>query len=324
MKACQALEVSRATVYRRRSRGKIEEHTKKARQAPTHALSSEERQAVLEVLNSERFMDMAPREVYATLLDEGIYLCSISTFYRILAGEQQVRERRKQRSHRHYQKPELLATDPNQVWSWDITKLKGPTKWNYFYLYVIIDIYSRYVVGWTVSDRESASLARQLIQETCEKQEIVEDQLTIHSDRGASMKSKTVAQLLGELGVTKSFSRPYVSNDNPFSESHFKTLKYRPEFPDRFGCPTDSIIFCREFFTWYNQQHHHTALGLLTPEAVHYGRATQIIEDRRNVLQAAYEKNPGRFRNKVPCPPPLPEAVWINPPEVVKQSQGGK
>jgi putative transposase len=275
----------------------------------------EGRQAVVDILHSERFVDRAPHEVYATLLDEGVYYCSIRTMYRILKENQEVRERRNQLRHPAYQKPELLATAPNQVWSWDITKLLGPVKWSYFYLYVILDIFSRYVVGWMVATRESATLAERLIKETCEKQGIQRGQLTIHADRGSSMKSKSVALLLADLGITKTHSRPYTSDDNPYSEAQFKTLKYRPEFPERFGAIEDARSFCQAFFPWYNEEHRHTGIGLLTPEVVHYGRAEAVLKARKEVLHAAYQKHPERFVRKEPSPQPLPEAAWINPPK---------
>jgi putative transposase len=236
--------------------------------------------------------------------------------YRILHAEQAVRERRDQLRHPSYAKPELLATAPNQVWSWDITKLLGPAKWTYFYLYVILDIFSRYVVGWMVAPRESATLARQLIAETCVKQAIAEDQLTLHADRGSSMKSKLVAQLLADLGVTKTHSRPYVSDDNPFSESQFRTMKYRPEFPDRFGSIQGSRSFCGPFFDWYNHDHHHSGIGLHTPHSVHYGLAQAIQLARQQTLLVAHAIHPERFVNKLPAPPLLPGAVWINPPKL--------
>jgi len=270
----------------------------------------------LDLLHSERFVDRSPAEVYATSLDEGKYLCSERTMYRILAEYGEVRERRNQLQHPAYVKPELLATGPNEVWSWDITKLKGPAKWTYFYLYVILDIFSRYVVGWMVAHRESATLAKRLIVGTCEKQRIKQGQLTVHADRGSSMTSKVVAQLLADLGVTKTHSRPHVSNDNPYSESHFKTLKYRPGFPVRFGCIEDARGFCRSFLAWYNREHRHAGIGLMTPEAVHYGRAATIRARRQRVLEEAYLANPERFVHGRPTPPPLPQAAWINPPSM--------
>ena len=316
--ACQALGVARASLYR---------YTQPSgstipipRPSPPRALSVEERATVLDQLNSERFIDQAPAEVYASLLDEGQYLCSVRTMYRILDQHDQVRQRRNQLTHPAYQKPELLATAPNQVWSWDITKLLGPVKWTYFYLYVILDIFSRYVVGWMVASRESATLAEKLIQQTCHKQAIVPGQLTVHADRGSSMTSKPVALLLADLGVTKTHSRPHTSNDNPFSESHFKTLKYRPEFPDRFGCIEDCRVFCQQFFSWYNTEHHHSALGWLTPQVVHYSQAAEVRAARQEVLNEAYRTTPDRFVRKPPQPPRLPECVWINPPEPRSQS----
>ena len=268
----------------------------------------------MDLLHSERFVDKAPAEVYATSLDEGKYLCSERTMYRILAEHGEVGERRNQLRHPVYAKPELLATRPNQVWSWDITKLKGPAKWTYFYLYVILDIFSRYIVGWMVAHRESASLAKRLIADTCAKQGINDGQLTVHADRGSSMTSKLVAQLLADLGVTKTHSRPHVSNDNPYSESHFKTLKYRPGFPARFGSIEDARGFCRSFYTWYNREHRHDGIGLMTPEAVHLGRATAIVEQRQRVLDEAFGANPERFVRGRPKPALLPTAAWINPP----------
>lgn len=312
--ACEALGVSRASYYRSLT-PPLSLPPQEGPSRHFRALSQEEEKRVLDCLNSERFMDKAPLEVYAALLDEGTYLCSVSTLYRILRDHEAVKERRDQVRHPTYQKPELLATEPNQVWSWDITKLLGPQKWTYFYLYVILDIYSRYVVGWMVAHRESAELARKLIQETCEKQTIKAGTLTVHADRGSSMKSKPVALLLADLGVTKTHSRPHVSNDNPFSESHFKTMKYRPEFPERFGCLEDSRGFCAIFFPWYNWEHHHSAIGLLTPGSLHYGQADRIRAERQQVLDAAFHAHPERFVRKPPTAPQIPLAVWINPPE---------
>jgi len=319
---CRALGLARATLYRtwRRERFPVESTP---RPKPARALGGEERQAVLDVLHEERFVDQPPAQVYATLLDEECYLCSERTMYRILDAEGEVKERRNQLAHPPYAKPELLATCPNEVWSWDITKLKGPVKWTYFYLYVILDIFSRYVVGWMVAWRESATLAQRLIAETCLKQEIIAEQLTLHADRGSSMKSKCVALLLSDLGVTKTHSRPHVSNDNPFSESQFKTLKYRPDFPARFGGIEDARAFCVDFFQWYNTEHHHSALGWLTPEDVHYGRGPRRVEARQQVLNVAYAQHPERFVRKRPKAPRLPEAVWINPP-ASSNRKGGK
>jgi putative transposase len=310
--ACEAFQVPRATFYRYLGRSRSDEGS---RTTPPLSLSQTERQDVVDTLHSERFQDKAPYEVYATLLDEGQYHCSIRTMYRILKSEHgYVKERRRGHQRTQYQKPELLATAPNQVWSWDITKLKGPAKWTYFYLYVILDIFSRYVVGWMVAHCEQQALATHLIEQSCTKQAIVPGQLTIHADRGASMKSKVVAQLLADLGVTKTHSRPHVSNDNPYSESQFKTLKYYPAFPDRFGSIQDSRSFCQDFFRWYNKEHRHSGIGLMTPESVHYGLAEPLYEHRKTVLRAAFKKNPNRFKGKIPQPPKLPKAAWINPP----------
>jgi len=275
---------------------------------------------VLDQLNSERFADQSPYQVYAKLLDEGEYLCSVRTMYRILDDNQSVRERRNQLTHPTYKKPELLASGPNEVWSWDITKLKGPEKWTYYYLYTIIDIYSRYTVGWMLAHRESADLAKKLIEETIEKQQVPPDQLIIHSDRGPSMTSHSVAHLLAALGVTKSHSRPHVSNDNPFSESQYKTLKYRPNFPKRFGSYQDALAFCRQFFDWYNNEHYHSGIGLLTPGSLHFGQATDILDTRKETLKQAWQQHPERFVNGVPAPAELPKAVWINPPNRATQA----
>ena len=268
-----------------------------------------------QVLNSPRFQDDTPREVYASLLDEGQYLCHWRTMYRILQANQEVRERRDQLRHPAYQRPELLAQKPNELWSWDITKLLGPSKWTYFYLYVILDIYSRYVVGWMVALQDAAHLAHDLVAETCVKQAIEPHQLTLHADRGHSMTSKTLAMLLADLGVTKTHSRPYVSNANPYSEAQFKTLKYRPAYPGRFGSLADARAWGQAFFKWYNYEHHHTGIGLLVTADVHYGRAEQVLAQRWHVLQAAYEDHPERFVKGPPGLESLPTAVWINPPQ---------
>jgi putative transposase len=313
---CRALGVARATYYRRLRPNAPEEERKSPR-----ALLPGERQRVLEVLYEPRFVDLPPAEVYATLLDEGEYLCSERTMYRILAENREVRERRDQLRHPHYAAPELLATRPNQLWSWDITKLLGPMKWTYYYLYVILDIFSRYVVGWMVAYRELAALAKRLIEETCERQEIIPGELTVHADRGPSMASKPVALLLSDLGIAKTHSRPHVSNDNPYSEAQFKTLKYRPEFPERFGSIEHARALCRDLFLWYNNEHHHSGLGFLTPHDVHYGLAQEKIARRSAVLLEAYAAHPERFTRGAPRPRPLPKEVWINKPKTV--SDGG-
>jgi len=311
--ACEALAIARATFYRHMISESPEEEN--SRPAPVLALTAQEKQTVIDILHSERFQDKAPRQVYATLLDEGEYYCSIRTMYRILNEVHgDVKERRRQVERPHYEKPELLATAPNQVWSWDITKLKGPVKWTYFNLYVILDIFSRYVVGWMVAHREQDALAKRLIEETCLKQRIEPGQLIIHSDRGPSMTSYTVANLLADLGLTKSHSRPQVSDDNPYSESQFKTLKYCPTFPDRFGSIQDARSFCHGFFSWYHKEHHHSGIGLMTPESVHYGWAEDIFAARSVVLAEAFGNHPNRFKGKMPKPPALPQSVWINKP----------
>ena len=315
--ACEALGVSRASFYRQQQPSSIEP---KPRPRPTRSLSQAEQQKVLEVLHSERFVDQSPAEVYATLLDEGIYLCSLRTMYRILAEHEEVRERRNQRRHPVYQKPQLLATGPNQLWSWDITKLPGPGKYTYFQLYVILDVFSRYVVGWMVAHRESEILAERLIRLTCQKQQIQPQHLTLHADRGSSMRSKTVALLLSDLGITKSHSRPHVSNDNPFSEAQFKTLKYQPQFPKQFGSIEDARTFCHPFFDWYNHEHHHSGIGWLTPAMLHYGQAEHVVQQRQQVLLAAYLAHPERFVQGQPSPPSVPTEVWINPLQPNPQS----
>jgi putative transposase len=313
--ACQALGLPRSSFYRaRETETRLKAAETKAAQ-PARALGEAEKSTVRQLLNSERFQDLAPREVYATLLDEGQYLCHWRTMYRILEEHDEVRERRNQLRHPNHPKPELLATGPNQVWSWDITKLLGPVKWTYYYLYVVLDIFSRYVVGWMVADREAAALARELVGQTCLKQGIQAEQLTLHADRGSPMIARSLAMLLADLGVTKTHSRPHVSDDNPYSEAQFKTLKYRPDYPERFGCQIDARAWSRDFFDWYNHEHHHSALGLLTPADVHYGRAEEIIHRRQQVLHAAYQKNPERFVQGLPKPPELPTEVWINPPK---------
>ena len=315
--ACDAFGIDRSGFYR----GQGPATAPAPRPSPPRTLSSEERQAVLATLHSDRFVDTAPATVYATLLDEGRYHCSIRTLYRILDEQAEVKERRNQLRHPVYQKPELLATAPNQVWSWDISKLLGPVKWSYCYLYVILDIFSRYVVGWMIAPAESAGLAQRLIKDTCEKQQIGTGQLTLHADRGSSMKSKPVALLLADLGVTKTHSRPYTSDDNPFSEAQFKTLKYRPDFPERFGSLEDARVFCQAFFSWYNGEHRHSGIGLMTPAAVHDGRAETMRDARQQVLMTAYAAHPERFVRKPPQPPTLPHAVWINPPKEQSASQ---
>jgi putative transposase len=311
--ACEVLGVARASFYRQPAFGPA--LPLPLRPTPARALSMQERETVRDVLNSTRFQDCAPAAIQATLLDEGQYLCSTRTMYRVLSEDGASRDRRDQLTHPAYQKPELLATAPNQLWSWDITKLRGSAKWTYFYLYVILDVFSRYVVGWMVAPREGAGLASKLIEETCQKQIILPGQLTIHADRGSSMRSKPVAFLLADLSITKTHSRPYTSNDNPYSESQFRTMKYRPEFPDRFGCIQDSRAFCQPFFAWYNDHHRHSGIGMMTPSMVHYGQAPVIRDKRQTVLDAAYLAHPERFVRRPPVPLQLPKEVWINKPQ---------
>lgn len=324
-KACEALGIPKSTLYRAMKPRKPDPQplcpTVKLRHP--RALSLAEEQTVIELLDSERFRDSSPAEVYATLLDEGVYLCSIPTMYRVLRHHDQVKERRNQARHPHYVKPVLLATGPNQVWTWDITKLLGPAKWTYYCLYVILDIFSRYAVGWMIAHRESKELATRLIQETCEKQCIDPGQLVVHADRGSSMTSKPVASLLMDLGVIKSHSRPHVSNDNPFSESQFKTMKYMAAFQERFGSIEDARGFSVDFFGWYNWEHHHSGIGLMVPGDVHYGKATEITARRQEVLDRAYGAHPERFVKKEPVAPQVPDSVWINPPQKIILAEGG-
>lgn len=285
-------------------------------------MNDTERERIVSVLSSERFVDRSPAEVVATLLDEGEYLCSERTMYRVLLDRAPARERRNQLQHPKYEKPQLIATAPNQVWSWDITKLLGPKKWTYYYLYVLLDIFSRYAVGWMVADRENSVLAGRLIEETCNKHDVAPKVLTLHSDRGSPMTSKCTAQLLADLGVTRSLSRPQVSDDNPFSEAQFKTLKYHPGFPGRFTDIDHATRHCRSFFPWYNREHRHGGISMLTPADVHYGRAQAMLEDRRRTLALAWAAHPERFVSGIPKPKPLPEAVWINPPEQTSTTGG--
>jgi putative transposase len=327
-RACVVMDVDRSGVYRQRAQSRalavmdVEQSEscsgplieKSSRPRPPLALSELEQQRVLDTLNSERFADCSPAHTYATLLDEGTYIGSVRTMYRLLATCEPVRDRRNQLTHPAYAKPELLAVQPNEVWSWDITKLRGPWKWSYFHLYVILDIFSRYVVGWMIAPRESAELAEKLIAETAAKHDITPGHLTLHADRGTSMRSKLVAELLVDLDIAKTHSRPHVSDDNPYSEAQFKTLKYRPDFPDRFGSIEDARAHCQTFFTWYNTVHRHSGIGHMTPETVHYGRATQLTARRSLTLQAAFLDTPNRFKGVMPQPPEVPLAAWINPP----------
>jgi putative transposase len=315
--ACQAFSLNRSFVYRDRARrrGAVPRPVARVRARPPLALSLAEQDVLLGLLDSDRFADIAPAAVFAILLDEGCYHGSIRTMYRLLATRNQTGERRRQRVHPIYTKPELLAIRPSEVWSWDITKIKGPAKWVTYHLYVILDIFSRYVVGWMLAARESAELAEQLIADTVDKYNISPGTLTLHADRGTSMRSKPVAALLIDLDVAKTHSRPHVSDDNPYSEAQFKTLKYRPDFPERFGSIEDARAHCNEFFRWYNTVHRHSGIALMTPESVHYGKAAALTRLRAVTLDAAFAAHPIRFKGLSPKPPELPTAAWINPPK---------
>lgn len=317
--ACAALGVPRSSRYAARHPRPVKER----RPAPPspRALTACEKTTVRETLNSDRFADQAPREAYATLLDEGTYQCSVSTMYRILRENAEVQERRNQLRHPAYAKPQLVATGPNTVWTWDITKLLGPVVGVYFYLYVLLDLFSRFVVGWLVAEREAAALAEQLIADSCRRQQIAREQLTLHSDRGAPMTAKSLSVLLADLGVTPSLARPRIPDDNAFSEAQFKTVKYHPTFPGRFGGVLDARVWCQQLFHWYNYEHHHTALGLMTPAAVHTGQAGQLHLQRQAVLAAAYAVHPERFVKGLPQPPALPSEVWINRPEPAEKAR---
>jgi putative transposase len=318
--ACQALGLwrgaparSQARIHRASMMGPHRQRHPRPR--PPLALQPQECQLLLDTLNSERFVDTAPAAVHATLLDEGRYLGSVRTMYRLLAIHGGCRERRNQLAHPAYTKPELLALAPNEVWSWDITKLKGPAKWTCFHLYVILDIFSRCVVGWLIAERENAELAEQLIAQTVARHDVGPGRLTLHADRGTSMRSKPVAALLVDLGIARSHSRPHVSDDNPYSESQFKTMKYRPDFPARFGCIEDARVHCQRFFAWYNTVHRHSGIGYMTPVSVHLGHASALRRQRQATLDTAFQAHPERFKSKPPQPAPMPSAAWINPPE---------
>ena len=313
--ALRCVGVDRATWYRTHRQSPAPVRPERVAAPQPRALSLVERKEIKRVLDSDEFIDEAPATVYAKLLDQGTYLASVSTMYRVLHEHDEVRERRRQATHPAHKKPELIAEGPNQIWSWDITKLHGPEKWTYYYLYVIIDIFSRYVVGWMLARAEWADLSKRLINDTVAKQGVQRDQLTLHSDRGSPMIAKQVVHLLADLGVTKSNSRPHVSNDNPYSESQFRTFKYRPDFPDRFGSYEDARAHCTRFFPWYNDDHRHSGIGLHVPADVHYGRAEAIREQRCVVLLDAYGEHPERFVRKIPTPPALPAVAWINKPE---------
>ena len=315
--ACRAVGEDQARFYRRHRLSPAPEKPERLPALQPRALTEAERTEVRDTLNSAEFVDQSPPAVYATLLDSGVYMCSVPTMYRVLRSHDEVHERRRQATHPATVKPELVAEAPNQVWSWDISKLHGPEKWTYYYLYVVIDIFSRYVTGWMLARAENAHLAKVLIRESVAKQGIRKGQLSLHMDRGSPMRAKPFAFLLADLGVTKSFSRPHVSDDNPYSESHFRTFKYRPAFPDRFGCYEDAEGYCRWFFSWYNDEHRHSGIGYHTPSDVHYGRAEVVREQRQKALNAAYAAHPERFVRKPPVPPVIPVVSWINEPKGV-------
>lgn len=315
--ACCALGVPRASFYRARDRALQPEGTppRPAPRGRSHRrLSEAQEQEALALMHSDRFVDVAPAEIVATLLDEEKYVCSARTLYRLLARAGELRERRNQLVHPQYKKPELIARGPNEVWSWDITKLRGPAKWSYFYLYVVVDIFSRYVVGWMVAERETAALAAALVDEICARQSVDRGTLTLHMDRGAPMRAKTFAQTLADLGVTRSYSRPHTSNDNPFSEALFKTTKYNPTYPGNFDNIAEARDYCGPFFEWYNDEHRHSGIAMLTPAQLHYGEADEVLAARQAVLDAAWAAHPERFVRGRPRVAPRPAAVWINPP----------
>lgn len=310
--ACAALAIPRATIYRQRARSH-DRPVRRPRRSP-RAIPEVERQAVLDTLNSAAFADVSVPQVHAQLLDQGQYLCSQRSMYRILHEQQCVRERRNQLQRPSYKKPELLACAPNQVWSWDITKLPGPRKWSNYHLYVVIDIFSRYVVGWMVAAKECSHLAQRFLGEACQRQGVLPGELVIHSDRGAAMTSKPLSQLYADLGIVRSLSRPHTSNDNPFSEAMFKTLKYRPEFPERFGCQEDARASCGALFDWYNDQHRHSGLAMLTPADVHFRRVDDRLAVRDRAMAAAFRRTPERFVRGAPVAARPPKEVWINRP----------
>jgi putative transposase len=312
--ACRALDIPRSTGYRWRF-GPVF-GPRRPRPSPARALSELECQDVLSVLYSERFVDQAPRTVCAKLLDEDQrYLCSPRTMYRLLQAQNAAPERRAVRSHPTYKKPELLATGPNQVWTWDVTWLRGPVRYKYYPLYVIIDLYSRLNPGWLLAHEENGEHAARLIEETCKRQGVERNSLTVHADRGPVPTGKTVNQLFIDMDIAPSFSRPRVSNDNPFSEAQFRTMKYGPEYPDRFAGYDDARNFCKKFFPWYNNDHRHSGIAYFTPADVHYGRVQMLLAQRQTAMNKAYERTPERFPNGAPKVKKPPSAVWINPPE---------
>ncbi len=312
-RACAALGVPRSSYYRF-LKPKVTSRTRVTRATPPRALTADEQATVRDVLNSERFVDATPRTIYHRLLEEGRVLCHWRTMYRLLQADDASRERRAIRRQRTYVKPELLATAPNQVWSWDITLLRGPRPGVWYRLYVVLDIFSRKVVGWLVAEHEAAELAEQFLADACLREGIAPKQLTVHADRGPAMIAQTVAETLSEFEVACSHSRPSVSNDNPFSEAQFKTMKYGPRYPDRFASLDDAERWVASFVTWYNTEHHHSGIGFLTPEQHHRGEGSAITAQRQVALDAAYAAHPERFVRGRPMAPRIPTAAWINPP----------
>ncbi|HYC77479.1 MAG TPA: IS3 family transposase [Planctomycetota bacterium] len=311
--ACAALRLPRASYYRsRRARAPA-----RKRPPPPRAIPPAVRREVRDLLVSPRFVDDAPPEIYAQLLDEGRRPCSVRSMYRILAEDGAIKERRAQVVRPAYAKPELLATAPNQVWTWDITKLRGPAKWTYFHLYVVLDLFSRYAVAWLVADRESAAYAVRLVREAVGREGVAPGELVVHADRGAAMRSKSLAQLCADLDVRRSFSRPHTSDDNPFIEASFKTMKYQPEFPDRFDSFSAAREFCRSYFGWYNREHRHSGIAFLTPETVYRGRTPEVLAARQATLDRDFDENPIRYANRRPRVAALPAAVYINPPKSI-------
>lgn len=321
VKACRLVGKPRATLYRQRT-PKAVDRPALPRPAPPNALTSTERRAVMDVLHAPDYIDLPVPQIWARELDAGSYLCSMSTMYRLLREHGETIDRRGQTAHPKRVKPELMAEEPNVVWSWDITRLRGPTRGDWFFLYMLVDIFSRYVPGWLVATVEAEELAEQLIAAAVARERIGADQLTIHADRGAPMIAKSVAELLADLRIGKSHGRPRVSNDNPYSEALFKTVKYCPEFPGSFDSVGDAHGFCGRFVDYYNHEHRHSAIGYHTPASVHFGTAPQIREQRAVTLDAAYAANPQRF-SRPPTPPRLPTVAWINPPqkEVIHSKQ---
>jgi putative transposase len=312
--ACRHLALSRSTYYHRR-KPRITAPRLIVRPSPPRTLTADERQMILDFAHSDRFINASPAEIVYVLIDEGLYVASERSFYRVLAANREVRERRNLARHPHYAAPELLATAPNQVYTWDITNLKTMTRGVVYKLYDITDMFSRYHPGWMVAERESEALAVELIEQTCARQGIAKHTLTIHADRGSSMRSGSVAELFSRLEITKSHSRPYCSNDNPYSESAFKTLKYRPEFPERFGPIQEAREICGNLFQWVNFVHRHSGIAMLTPAMVHFGQAQQVINNRDKVLLRYFEQHPGRFLGGKPAAKRLPDAVYINKPK---------